>query len=90
MVDLEAAPIGSQLFSLGGSQSDCTASAAFLDTYATRLLAQALSSFGCKASLALPQYPALRHAVLRSSEYSSEEFERRTRMVGCFKRDELK
>ncbi len=39
---LEAAPIGWQLFALGSSQSDCTALTSLLDTYATRLLAQAL------------------------------------------------
>ena len=40
---LEAAPIGWQLFILGSSQRDSTALPSFLDTYATRLLAQALS-----------------------------------------------
>jgi len=40
---LEAAPIGWQLFALGSSQGDCTAFTLFLDTYATRLLALALS-----------------------------------------------
>jgi hypothetical protein len=42
-ISLEAAPIGWQLFILGSSQSDCTAFPLFLDTYVTRLLAQALS-----------------------------------------------
>src|SRR5215212_3691050 len=40
--DLEAAPIGWQLFILGSCQSDSTAFWLPLDTYATRLLAQAL------------------------------------------------
>ncbi len=40
--DLEAPPIGWQLFALGDSQSDSTAFPSFLDTYATRLLAEAL------------------------------------------------
>ncbi len=48
---LEAAPIGWQLFALGSSQSDCTALTSLLDTYATRLLAQALSlRFNCAGS----------------------------------------
>jgi integrase len=42
---LEAAPIGWQLFILGNSQSDITAFLLLLDTYATRLLAQALSCY---------------------------------------------
>jgi hypothetical protein len=40
---LELPPIGWQLFILGSSQSDSTAFPSFLDTYATRLLAEALS-----------------------------------------------
>jgi hypothetical protein len=39
---LDAAPIGCQLFMLGGTTSDCTAFPPFLASYATRLLAQAL------------------------------------------------
>src|SRR5215217_8887854 len=41
---LEAAPIGWQLFLLGSSQGDSTAFPLCFDTYATRLLAQALRS----------------------------------------------
>src|SRR5215210_1311592 len=41
---LELPPIGWQLFILGSSQSDPTAFPPFLDTYATRLLAEPLSS----------------------------------------------
>src|SRR5215217_2641066 len=41
---LEAAPIGWQLFLLGSSQGDSTAFPLCFDTYATRLLAQALSA----------------------------------------------
>src|SRR5215204_4147437 len=40
---LEAAPIGKQIFAHGISQRDPTAFWLVLDTYATRLLAQALS-----------------------------------------------
>jgi hypothetical protein len=39
---LELPPIGWQLFTLGSSQSDSTAFPLFLDTYATRLLAEPL------------------------------------------------
>jgi hypothetical protein len=38
----EAAPLGWQYFILGSSESACTAFPLFLETYATRLLAQAL------------------------------------------------
>ena len=41
---LELPPIGWQLFILGSSQSDPIALPAFLDTYATRLLTEPLSS----------------------------------------------
>jgi hypothetical protein len=51
VVDLEAAPIGWQLFILGSRQSDSTALLLFLDTYATRLLAQALSPYKLEKSL---------------------------------------
>src|SRR5215216_4517973 len=40
---LELPPIGWQLFILGNSKSDSTAFPLFLDTYATRLLAEPLS-----------------------------------------------
>src|SRR5215217_2316524 len=40
--DLELPPIGWQLFILGNSKSDSTAFPLFLDTYATRLLAEPL------------------------------------------------
>jgi hypothetical protein len=40
---LELPPIGWQLFILGSSESDSTAFSSFLVTYATRLLAEALS-----------------------------------------------
>src|SRR5215218_5710671 len=39
---LELPPIGWQLFLLGNSKSDSTAFPSFLDTYATRLLAEPL------------------------------------------------
>src|SRR5215218_4975625 len=42
-VNLELPPIGWQLFLLGNSKSDSTAFPSFLDTYATRLLAEPLS-----------------------------------------------
>ncbi len=42
MAALEAPPIGWQLFILGSSQSDSAAFSSLLDTYATRLLAEAL------------------------------------------------
>jgi hypothetical protein len=42
LVDLEAAPIGGQLFAHGISGRDCIAFCLLLDTYDTRLLAQAL------------------------------------------------
>jgi hypothetical protein len=45
---LELPSIGWQLFVLGSSQSDSTASSALLDTYATRLLTEPLSR--CRAS----------------------------------------
>src|SRR5215213_7345595 len=41
--NLELPPIGWQLFILGNSKSDSTAFPLFLDTYATRLLAEPLS-----------------------------------------------
>src|SRR5215208_4226881 len=41
---LELPPIGWQLFILGNSKSDSTAFPLFLDTYATRLLAEPLRS----------------------------------------------
>ena len=41
--DLELPAIGWQLFILGSSQNDSTAFPSFLDTYATRLLPEALS-----------------------------------------------
>jgi|SRR5215216_115598 len=44
--DLELPPIGWQLFILGSSQSDPTPFPSFLDTYATRLLAEPLSVRG--------------------------------------------
>src|SRR5215208_2687289 len=44
LTSLEAAPIGGQLFAHDNSQRDCTAFRLLLDTYATRLLAQALST----------------------------------------------
>ena len=43
---LELPPIGWQLFILGSSQSYSTAFPTFLDTCATRLLAEPLSGFG--------------------------------------------
>src|SRR5215218_3105053 len=43
-VNLELPPIGWQLFILGNSKSDSTAFPLFLDTYATRLLAEPLRS----------------------------------------------
>ena len=43
---LELPPIGWQLFILGSSQSDSTAFPSFLDTYATRLLAEPLNERG--------------------------------------------
>src|SRR5215211_4308115 len=46
LTSLEAAPIGGQLFAHDNSQRDCTAFRLLLDTYATRLLAQALSLHG--------------------------------------------
>ena len=45
---LEAAPIGWQLFILGGRQSASTAFLLLLDSYSTRLLAQALSRVVCR------------------------------------------
>jgi hypothetical protein len=42
--NLELPPIGWQLFILGNSQSNSTAFPSFLDTYATRLLAEPLMS----------------------------------------------
>jgi len=41
--NLEAAPIGGQLFAHGISGRDCIAFCLLLDTYDTRLLAQALT-----------------------------------------------
>jgi hypothetical protein len=43
---LELPPIGWQLFILGSSQNDSTAFPSFLDTYATRLLPEALRGAG--------------------------------------------
>jgi hypothetical protein len=43
-VALEAAPIGGQLFTHDTSRNDCAAISLLLDTYATRLLAQALNA----------------------------------------------
>src|SRR5215208_2043713 len=42
---LELPPIGWQLFILGNSKSDSTAFPLFLDTYATRLLAEPLRDY---------------------------------------------
>src|SRR5215203_4117795 len=52
LTDLELPPIGWQLFILGNSKSDSTAFPLFLDTYATRLLAEPLSRYpkGCQSS----------------------------------------
>src|SRR5215217_9774714 len=58
---LEAAPIGWQLFLLGSSQGDSTAFPLCFDTYATRLLAQALTQ-NCRTNSTigaiLPSSPA--------------------------------
>jgi hypothetical protein len=42
LANLKAAPIGGQLFAHDTSRRDCAAISSLLDTYATRLLAQAL------------------------------------------------
>src|SRR5829696_7596341 len=50
-LDLEAAPIGKQIFAHGISERDPTAFWLVLDTYATRLLAQALKGFSTAGEL---------------------------------------
>jgi hypothetical protein len=57
---LEAAPIGWLLFALGGVQSDSTALPPLLDTYATRLLTQALSRVPHRQEPGYPQPPVPR------------------------------
>src|SRR5215217_4206344 len=48
---LELPPLGWQLFILGSSQSDSTAFPSFLDTYATRLLAEPLRRLMCNCRI---------------------------------------
>src|SRR5215211_8877691 len=52
---LELPPIGWQLFILGNSKSDSTAFPLFLDTYATRLLAEPLSRAQVMADVVLSE-----------------------------------
>src|SRR5215204_663748 len=60
---LELPPIGWQLFLLGNSKSDSTAFPSFLDTYATRLLAEPLSSLLLSSISSLNSPPPLRRTV---------------------------
>jgi hypothetical protein len=95
--DLEAAPIGGQLFAHDNSRRDCAAISPLLDTYATRLLAQALrgtSENAVKAKFAERPFHALccisPRSMCRVAQTASLVGERRpvqgaVRLVGSFR-----
>src|SRR5215218_11110313 len=69
---LELPPIGWQLFILGNSKSDSTAFPLFLDTYATRLLAEPLNLF-CGHILYPPLSTAFPSGLAISSRMTADK-----------------
>src|SRR5215217_5524725 len=76
---LEAAPIGWQLFLLGSSQGDSTAFPLCFDTYATRLLAQALTNFRHSCALGCGD---VGH---QKPQAQGVLYERRVALDGCYR-----